>query len=409
MFNDLYKKPLLTILSEAKTDNGIMRILVPFMQSDEKNGNGRIYPRALMKREVNRVSKDISDGRMLGSADHPKGGNTELNSVSHIVTKMKLDDAGKGWAELKIMDTTAGKNLKTIIKSGGKLGVSTRGFGTQNPDTKKVNDDYKLTGLDIVANPSYKAGTFSSDSIFESFDLTGKKPAKSGSSGAYSKEGAIMKNKLIEELREDTEFSRVVKMLYENEKDCTLTLLEYATKNAMQIRAVLGVENKTYPDYETAFMKLKSGEQNIADGKKMDRTPDKPAEPKDFYEQSKITGTHPEKMAEIVNKNRAKPAITERRIAIRKQLVLSGGPSRTTEQVDALVEKILAGEAEICESVKLKTEKEQLEEAERKKPNKRLAVKQELKKWGVLAGFTQEQIQTAIDRKMEMMDEEEAK
>ena len=140
MFNDLYKKPLLTILSEAKTDNGIMRILVPFMQSDEKNGNGRIYPRALMKREVNRVSKDISDGRMLGSADHPKGGNTELNSVSHIVTKMKLDDAGKGWAELKIMDTTAGKNLKTIIKSGGKLGVSTRGFGTQNPDTKKVNE-----------------------------------------------------------------------------------------------------------------------------------------------------------------------------------------------------------------------------------------------------------------------------
>lgn len=162
------------ILHEGKGKNGnLMNILVPFAQSDLKNSNGRIYPRSLLQREIGRLQKEISLGGFLGTADHPKSGNTELGNVSHIVRKMWMDEGGRGWAELGILDTQRGKDLKTIIKAGGRLGVSTRGFGTMEKSTGIVKDDYKLAGLDIVSNPSYKAGMFSQDSIFESADWTG--------------------------------------------------------------------------------------------------------------------------------------------------------------------------------------------------------------------------------------------
>ena len=409
LFNDLYQKGSFKILSEAKTDDGIMQVLVPFTQTGVKNSNGRIYPRAIMQREVNRISQDISDGKMLGSADHPKSGNTELDKVSHIVSSMELDDNGKGWAKLKILDTNSGKNLKVILKSGGVLGISTRGFGSFNSETSEVKDDYQLTGLDIVSNPSYKAGTFSQDNIFESADLIEKKKVNTGSSGAYMKEG-IVKNKLVEELREDTEFSRVTKRLYEDEKDFTGTLLEYAEKNGLQIKAVLGVENGQFESYEMAYIKLKGGEQLIADGKKQDGLPDRPVEVKDVLETARIAGVHPQKMVDAMNKYRDKPAATDRRIAIRKQLILSGEANRTPEELDALVEKLLAGEKIICEESKRKRlllEDEKLKEKQRLKKNKRLTIKEEMIKAMSMGGFTESQISVAIERRMTQLDEQE--
>lgn len=402
LLNDLYQKGSFKILSEAKVDDGIMKILVPFTQTDEKNQNGRIYPKAIMQREVNRISKDISDGKMLGSADHPKSGNTELDKVSHIVSSMELDDAGKGWAKLKILDTTAGKNLKVILKSGGVLGVSTRGYGTFDSQTKMVKDDYKLTGLDVVANPSYKDGTFSQDNIFESLDLVEKKKVKQSSIAGFSKEGIVMKNKkMLEELREDSEFSRVTKRLYEDEKDFTGTLLEYAEENGLQIKAVLGVENGTWPDYEMAMIKLKAGEQMIANGKKQDGLPEKPVTPGDVRETARIAGVPASELAEAINKENARPADTEKRTALFQQVWASFGAKATREKVDEAVDRIMAAN--------IRTEKPApvvLSESE-KKDLKRLHIKQQMNKDGFLAGFKKEQIDVAIAKRMAELDKKE--
>ncbi len=201
LFNDIfYKTGTFKILTEVKSaDGSIMKIMAPFMQSDEENGNGRIYPKAIMQREVDRVSKDISDGRFLGTADHPKSGTTELDKVSHIVNKLEIDKKGQGWASLSILDTNSGRNLKTILKSGGSLGLSTRGFGSFDKKTKKVKEDYRMSGLDIVSNPSYVKGTFSAANIFESInlDLSETKKNQSGSSGSYMREGHVLKNKKL--------------------------------------------------------------------------------------------------------------------------------------------------------------------------------------------------------------------
>jgi len=413
LFNDLYGRPYLTILSEAKVDNSIMKVLVPFTQVDVKNGNGRIYPKAIMQREVNRVSQDIADGKFLGSADHPKGGNTELNSVSHIVKKMWLEKDGRGWASLSILDTTAGKNLKTIIKAGGKLGVSTRGFGNFDKETSKVKEDYKLAGLDIVANPSFKDGVFSQDSIFESIDLSQENDHhKFSKGGAYSKEGYVRKSKLMEELNEDTMWARVTRKAYEDDKeDYNGTLEEYVQEYGLKYKAILLHQDGTYKSYEEAMIALSGNEQDVADGKKMDNTPDRPVEPKDYYEEGLITGIHPAKRAETINKYRNKPAATERRIAIRQQLVLSSGGSMTTEEIDAMVEKLLAGEKVICEESKRKRlllEDERLKEKQRLKKNRRLTIKGEMIKAMSLGGFTESQINVAIERRMIQLDEEEA-
>ncbi len=407
LFNDTYIKSKISILSEAKKDGTIMNVKVPWSEGGLKNGNGRIYSTELLTREVSRIQKRIDDGALLGQADHPAG-NTELKSVSHIVRKMWMEK-NIAWANIAILDTTRGKDLKTIIDAGGKLGISSRGFGNIDKKTGVVQNDYMLSNLDVVANPSFTAGTFSKENVFESFDLTEKKTSSSSIAG-YSKEGIIMKNKeMVEELREDSEFSRVTKMLYENEEDFTGTLLEYAEKNAMQIKCVLGVENGTWPDYETAYMKLRAGEQMIANGRKMDRTPDRPAEPKDYYEESKITGVDPEKRAENVNKDRNKPAVTERRILLRQRVVLSN-PSWTPEKIDEMTEKLLKAEPTIGEESKKERqllEAEKLEEKQRLKKTKRLRIKQSMYKEGVLAGFTREQMDVAIAKKMAQLDEEE--
>ncbi len=402
LFNDIfYKKDTFKILTEVKSaDGSIMKIMAPFMQSDEENANGRIYPKAIMQKEVDRVQKDIDAGRFLGTSDHPKSGMTELDKVSHIINKLEIDEKGQGWASLSILDTNSGRNLKTILKSGGSLGLSTRGFGSFDKETKKVKEDYKLAGLDIVSNPSYQKGVFSQDNIFESVDLSEKKRVNTGSSGAYVKEGIVMKNKkMIEELREDSEFSRVTKMLYENEEDFTGTLLEYAEKNAMQIKCVLGVENGTWPDYETAYMKLKAGEQMIANGRKQDTLPEKDAEPKDFFEESRITGVHPEQRAKEVNEERDRPADTEKRTALYAQVLLSFGVSATREKIDEAVDKILAANIRTEKSVP-----KVLSESEKKK-QKRISIKQGMYKDGFLAGFKKEQIDIAIAKRMAELDE----
>ena len=404
LFHDLYNKGSFKILTEAKdADGSIMKVLVPFTQTGEKNGNGRIYPRAIMQREVDRVQADITDGKFLGSADHPAGGNTELKFVSHIVSKLSLDEKGTGWAELKLLDTTAGKNLKTILKSGGSLGISSRGYGTFDKDTSEVKDDYRLTGLDIVANPSFSKGVFNQANIFESLSLSA--PAQFSKSAGYSKEGYVVKTKIVEQLREDTEFSRVIKRLYESEENYTGTLVEYAEENEIQVKAVLGVENNQFESYEEAFMKLRGGEQLIATGKKWDVNPDRPAEPIDYYEESKITGIDPIKRAEHVNKEREKPGLTERYIAMRKRVVLSGKIGQTAEQIDEMVQKLLKAEPAIHEKAKAKRllmEDKAIKETQDKvKKDPYLGLKMEMNRIGILAGFSRAQIDESIKRRIE--------
>jgi len=160
------------VLCETKTKDGtVMDILVPWCQSDVKNGNGRNYSRALLDREVERIQSSVKEGSFLGTGDHPKTGVANIATASHIVKKVWLDKKGKGWTELTIVPTSRGKDVMTLINNGAKLGVSARGTGNVDETTGMVQDDYKFMGIDIVTSPSFGDGAFNKNDIFESLEF----------------------------------------------------------------------------------------------------------------------------------------------------------------------------------------------------------------------------------------------
>ena len=133
------------------------RIRGVFMEADIKNRNNRMYPMAVLEKEVKRYNKEyIQQKRAFGELGHPDGPTVNLERVSHLITKLYPD--GKQFVgEAKIMDTPYGKIVKNLIDEGAKLGVSSRGMGSLEPrrDMHVVKDDFYLaTAADIVADPS---------------------------------------------------------------------------------------------------------------------------------------------------------------------------------------------------------------------------------------------------------------
>ena len=128
-----------------------------FMQSDLKNQNGRIYPHAVLKKEVNNFNnKYVAEGRALGELGHPMGPVINLDRVSHVIKELTED--GKNFiGKAKVMDTPNGKIVKNFISEGVKLGVSSRGMGSVKTNKEGVNEvqsDFVLSTVDIVADPS---------------------------------------------------------------------------------------------------------------------------------------------------------------------------------------------------------------------------------------------------------------
>ena len=146
------------IITEA-SENGEKSYMIEgiFMQGNQKNRNGRVYPIDILQREVKRYTDEyINKNRAYGELGHPQGPTINLDRVSHMIKELYQDgDNFKGKA--KIMDTPMGKIVKNLMDEGATLGVSTRGMGSlkQVGGANQVQDDFMLaTAGDIVADPS---------------------------------------------------------------------------------------------------------------------------------------------------------------------------------------------------------------------------------------------------------------
>ena len=128
-----------------------------FMQAEQKNRNGRIYPKNVLDEQVKKyVESYVDQNRAFGELGHPDGPVVNLERVSHMIKE--LNEEGNNWiGKAKIMDTPYGKIVKNLIDEGAKLGVSSRGMGSLKNvrGTNVVQDDFYLaTAADIVADPS---------------------------------------------------------------------------------------------------------------------------------------------------------------------------------------------------------------------------------------------------------------
>jgi hypothetical protein len=126
------------------------------MQAEQPNRNGRMYPMAVMEKEVARYQKLIDEKRSLGELGHPSNPTLNLDKVSHLITSLRFE--GKNViGKAKILETPMGNIARNLIENEIMLGVSSRGLGSLKLNKEGVNevqDDFHLATVDIVADPS---------------------------------------------------------------------------------------------------------------------------------------------------------------------------------------------------------------------------------------------------------------
>jgi len=123
------------------------------IQGGVKNANERVYPVNEIERAVKTLNEQLTTGHsVLGEVDHPDDLKINLDRVSHMITEMWMDGPN-GFGKLKILPTPMGQLVKTMLESGVKLGVSSRGSGNVNEANGHVSD-FEIVTVDVVAQPS---------------------------------------------------------------------------------------------------------------------------------------------------------------------------------------------------------------------------------------------------------------
>lgn len=136
-----------------------------FQKYGIKNANGRIYPKDVLMREVEKYQELIRDRRAFGECNHPESSTIDLGRVSHniielhwenhtLVGKMELN-VTKGFVEQGIC-SSLGDTVANLLINGYKIGVSSRGVGSveQKFGETIVGDDFQLICWDVVSEPS---------------------------------------------------------------------------------------------------------------------------------------------------------------------------------------------------------------------------------------------------------------
>jgi len=152
-----YTEQNIQCLVEAKED-GSKKYTIEgvFAQAEQKNRNGRIYPKMIMEKAVNKYAKEqVATKRAVGELNHPEGPTVNLDKVSHLITDLKIED-NNVMGKATILDTPMGQIVKGLLEGGVQLGVSTRGMGSleKRGDAMYVKDDFMLNTIDIVQDPS---------------------------------------------------------------------------------------------------------------------------------------------------------------------------------------------------------------------------------------------------------------
>jgi hypothetical protein len=144
-------------LTEGKTmPDGRMRIRGKLQEAEVKNGNGRVYPKEILLKQIEKyMGGPIADKTAMGELDHPESSIVNLNNVSHNITKVWWE-GNNVMGELMLLNTPSGKIAQELISAGIPLGISSRGMGSvrQIGETVEVQDDFELLCWDLVSVPS---------------------------------------------------------------------------------------------------------------------------------------------------------------------------------------------------------------------------------------------------------------
>ena len=149
------------ILTEAEkrfvADGGVI-LSGKLQEADARNGNGRVYPKKILEREMKNYQKLVDESRALGELDHPDDSVINLRNASHLVTEVWWDKENPNavMGKIKVLGTPSGQILQELAKAGVKLGISSRGLGSVKEDKGDtiVEEDFQLICFDMVSEPS---------------------------------------------------------------------------------------------------------------------------------------------------------------------------------------------------------------------------------------------------------------
>jgi hypothetical protein len=163
--------PKSTVLTEGKGDRNLM-VEGVIQRADAKNQNGRVYPKSILEREVERyIEGPVSENRALGELDHPESMVINLKNVSHNIKKLwwNGDDL---MGKVEVLPTPSGNILKELFLNKITVGISSRGMGSVQPlgeGTVEVQDDFELLCWDFVSTPSTQGAFMSPTGLSEGY------------------------------------------------------------------------------------------------------------------------------------------------------------------------------------------------------------------------------------------------
>lgn len=175
--NWIFFEPVGSLNESFDDPNKTILVQGVLQRANAKNQNGRVYPKDILEREVQKYDQNfVKERRALGELDHPDSSVVNLQNVSHNVVEMMWsgdDLVGK----VEILPTPNGNILKQLLKAGIKLGISSRGLGSIRKNVREnadeVQDDFELIAFDFVSNPSTRgAFMFPSGTLKESVGRT---------------------------------------------------------------------------------------------------------------------------------------------------------------------------------------------------------------------------------------------
>jgi len=160
-------------LSESDKPKGILLHIkkAPMIVADKENKNSRIYPEEAITSGLEKFKKKLKENPIASQLEHGNGDTfVRLNKVSHIISSVQYDkDSKTAFCDLAILKTGAGRDVKALLDSGVKMGLSVRGSGVVGADGKVSG--WSLEGVDIVGHPSFGDDVdLSRGRVFESCD-----------------------------------------------------------------------------------------------------------------------------------------------------------------------------------------------------------------------------------------------
>ena len=147
---------LLTEEEKKFVAGGGMILTGKLQEAEIQNGNGRVYPQNVLRREMKNYDKLVRENRALGELDHPDDSVINLKNASHLVTEVWWD-GNSVMGKVKVLDTPSGNVLRSLVDSGVSLGISSRGLGSVSEGangTVTVQEDFQLICFDFVSEPS---------------------------------------------------------------------------------------------------------------------------------------------------------------------------------------------------------------------------------------------------------------